>query len=92
MSNTLPTVRCPLCGAPLRFSLANSRKARTPKVFVMLVCPEDARHLRGFISDQAYVRRVVAHLDDATGTGTQGGSAVPVVSDVFGTTQTGGVA
>ena len=71
-------IPCPLCAAPLRFSVARSRKAKVKKVFVMLVCPKDARHLRGFISDQTFVHRVVdGQLDhaldlhlDATGRGT----------------------
>jgi hypothetical protein len=59
-------VRCPVCGAALTVSPARSRKAKRQKVFLMLRCPDDGRHFRGFISDQAVVRRV---MDAATGTG-----------------------
>ena len=52
-------VQCPVCAAELRISPAKSRRAKHPKVFIMLVCPEDGRHFRGFINDQAYVNRVL---------------------------------
>ena len=57
-------IRCPLCGEPLRFSLATSRKAKVKKSFVMLICPEDGRHFRGFIGDQDFVRQTVERLED----------------------------
>ena len=84
MTQSLATVRCPLCHTPLRFSLATSRKAKKPKVFVMLVCTTDARHFRGFISDQAFVRGLVERAEDdlaATGTGTEGGTPTPAPRD-----------
>ena len=59
-------VKCPVCAAVLTVSPAKSRKAKRPKVFLMLMCPADGRHFRGFISDQAVVQRV---MDAATGTG-----------------------
>lgn len=78
MTQQLGNVRCPLCQTPLRFSLASSRRAKKKKHFVMLVCPTDARHFRGFISDQAFVGKLVAQTEGelaATGTGTEGGEA-----------------
>jgi len=64
-------VKCPVCGAVLTVSPAKSRKAKRPKVFLMLVCPTDGRHFRGFISDQPVVQRVmVAAAGTGRGTGT----------------------
>ena len=66
-------VKCPICAEPLRFSIASSRKAKRKKAFVMLVCPKDGRHFRGFISDQQWVGRLVEAQTDTdsrpTGTG-----------------------
>jgi len=63
----------------LKFSLATSRRAKRKKAFVMLVCPTDGRHFRGFISDQQWVERLVdAHVDTklaTTGTGEGTGTA-----------------
>ena len=75
MTQTLGNVRCPLCQTALRFSLASSRRAKVKKHFVMLVCPTDDRHFRGFISDQQFVGRLIAQTEAATGTGTEGGEA-----------------
>ncbi len=67
-------VKCPVCGTVLIVSPAKSRKAKRPKVFLMLMCPADGRHFRGFISDQAVDQRV---MDAATGTGR--GTGTPLV-------------
>ena len=58
MSNQLP---CPLCGNQLSLRTARSRKAKKPKLFLMLTCSQDGRHFRGFIQDREYVGRVLAH-------------------------------
>ena len=50
-------VPCPVCSTPLTVRPATGRKSGNP--FVMLVCPEDGRHLRGFISDKEFVDRVI---------------------------------
>ncbi|MBM3945083.1 MAG: hypothetical protein FJ317_06290 [SAR202 cluster bacterium] len=64
-------VKCPVCAAVLTVSPAKSRKAKKPKAFLMLVCPVDGRHFRGFISDQSIVKRVVdAAAGTSMGTGT----------------------
>ena len=52
-------IACPVCGQPLAFSLATSKKAATKRVFIMLRCPRDGRHFRGFISHRPYVEQVV---------------------------------
>lgn len=81
MNEQLTNVKCPLCQTPLRFSLAKSRKAKKPKHFVMLTCPENARHFRGFISDQLFVGTLITQTEGdlaAKGTGTEGGEAPQV--------------
>ena len=50
-------VPCPVCGTDLTVRPAKGRKSGKP--FVMLVCPEDGRHLRGFISDKDFLDRVI---------------------------------
>ncbi len=52
-------VQCPICKESLKVSLAASRRAKKKKAFIMLVCPNDGRHFRGFISDQEYVANIV---------------------------------
>jgi predicted RNA-binding Zn-ribbon protein involved in translation (DUF1610 family) len=52
---------CPLCGQPLSLRLARGRKSGKP--FVMLICPQDGRHLRAFITDKEYVQGVLAKLE-----------------------------
>ncbi len=69
MTESTPKAGCQVCGAALTFKLATSRKAKIKKVFVMVVCPTDGRHFRGFISDQGYVGRLVDRLG-SSGTGT----------------------
>ena len=59
-------VRCPVCGVALKLTTARSRKAKTPRTFIMLACPKDGRHFRGFISDRDFVQRT---LDAAEGFG-----------------------
>ncbi len=41
---------CPVCGATLRISAAQGRISHKPSL--MLVCPGDGRHFRGFINDR----------------------------------------
>ena len=52
-------IKCPICQTSLVFSLATSRKAKRKKAFVMVKCPGDGRHFRGFISDQKFVGKLV---------------------------------
>lgn len=92
MTQQIGNVRCPLCQTALRFSIASSRKAKRRKVFVMLTCPVDPRHLRAFISDQAFVSKLVAQTEGglaATGTGTEGGEAPQEASSISTTSRTG---
>lgn len=55
-------VLCPLCAQPLAVRLAKGRKSGKP--FIMLRCPVDGRHFRGFITFQPYVAQVLARLED----------------------------
>ena len=59
-------VRCPVCAVALKLTTARSRKAKIPRTFLMLACPKDGRHFRGFISDGDFVQRT---LDAAEGLG-----------------------
>ena len=74
------SIGCPVCATPLKLSPAKSRKAKKPKLFLMLACPMDGRHFRGFINDKEFVQRFVGAANSAvsggatapTGTGTSG--------------------
>ncbi|MFQ6029041.1 MAG: hypothetical protein ACE5Q6_16295 [Dehalococcoidia bacterium] len=60
--NSLPSsVPCLVCQGPLSLRLARGRKSGKP--FLMLVCPRDGRHFRGFVNDQAYVAGVLERLE-----------------------------
>ena len=61
MTPSTPPVPCPVCRTPLTLRLARGRKSGKP--FLMLICPADGRHFRGFINDQAYVKEVLAKLE-----------------------------
>ena len=50
-------IGCPICGKQLTVKAAKGRKSNKP--FIMLVCPEDGRHFRAFITDQQYVMKVI---------------------------------
>ncbi len=54
--------RCVVCGQALAIRLAKGRKSQKP--FLMLVCPQDGRHFRGFINDKNYVSQVLKRLED----------------------------
>lgn len=49
-------ISCPICTNPLSVRVAKGRKSNKP--FIMLVCKQDGRHFRGFITDQTYVKKV----------------------------------
>jgi uncharacterized protein YbaR (Trm112 family) len=59
-----PDLRCPVCAGPLELKLAHGK--RTGKVFVMLICPVNGKHLRAFISDKDFVGSVLAKLEEKT--------------------------
>lgn len=61
MTPVSPSVPCLICGSPLILRLARGRKSGKP--FLMLICPQDGRHFRGFINDQGYVKEVLNKLE-----------------------------
>ena len=54
-------VLCLICKRPLAVRLARGRKSGKP--FVMLLCAQDGRHFRAFISDQDYVAQVIQRVE-----------------------------
>ena len=56
------SIPCIVCGETLTVRLARGRRSGKP--FVMLVCSRDGRHFRAFVNDQAYVSRVLKHVED----------------------------
>ena len=52
---------CPLCGNSLTATIARGRKSGKP--FIMLICPEDGRHFRGFITHRPYIEAVLSKVD-----------------------------
>ena len=54
-------LRCLVCKESLEVRLAKGRKSA--KTFLMLVCPVEGRHFRGFINDQDYVKGVLERLE-----------------------------
>ena len=62
-TNTSSTqLQCPVCQTTLEVRLAQGR--RSGKTFLMAVCPKDGRHIRAFINDQGYVKRVIGMMED----------------------------
>ncbi len=55
------SVNCPVCSGSLAVRMAQGRKSGKP--FIMLVCPQDGRHFRAFITDQPYVKGVMDNLE-----------------------------
>lgn len=51
-----PQLPCLVCGAPLQVRLA--RGTRSGKAFLLVICPTDGRHFRGFVGDQSFVQQV----------------------------------
>jgi hypothetical protein len=64
MSVSAAAVPCLICGTPLSLRLARGRKSGKP--FLMLICPIDGRHFRGFITHRDYVAGVLARLEGQT--------------------------
>jgi hypothetical protein len=61
MTLAASSVPCLICGTPLILRLARGRKSGKP--FLMLICPIDGRHFRGFITHRDYVAGVLARLE-----------------------------
>ena len=56
--------RCLICKEPLTVRLARGRKSGKP--FVMMLCAQNGRHFRAFITDQTYVAGVLERLEART--------------------------
>ena len=56
MTESNLSVPCVVCGVPLTIRPARGRKSG--KSFLMVICPQDGRHFRGFIADKDYVNHV----------------------------------
>ncbi len=54
----MKNIKCPICENNLSVRPSKGRKSNKP--FIMLVCPEDGRHFRGFITDQQYIKKVLS--------------------------------
>ena len=57
-------VPCLVCASALALRLVRGRKSGKP--FLMLICPIDGRHFRGFITHRDYVAGVLARLEGQT--------------------------
>jgi hypothetical protein len=66
MTTSASAVPCLICDTPLMLRLVRGRKSGKP--FLMLICPVDGRHFRGFITYRDYVAGVLARLEGQTPT------------------------
>jgi hypothetical protein len=64
MSTASLQVPCLVCTTPLTLRLVRGRKSGKP--FLMLICPVDGRHFRGFITQRDYVAGVLVRLEGQT--------------------------
>ena len=55
------SLKCTVCHHEIKLGMATGRKSGKP--FLMLVCPHDGRHFRGFISDRDYIAEVVDRVE-----------------------------
>ncbi len=62
-SETVQGPSCPVCGKCLSLKFARGRKSG--KAFIMVICPQDGKHFRGFISERNFVQRVVEQIEAA---------------------------
>jgi hypothetical protein len=61
--NENKSILCPVCGCSLAFQITRGRKSGKPSL--MLKCPRDGRHFRGFICDQNYLQQLLERLEQA---------------------------
>ena len=54
-------ISCLVCQGPLELRVAHGRKSNKP--FLLLICPVDGRHFRGFIADKEYVAGVIRRAE-----------------------------
>ena len=58
---SIQMVPCLVCQQRLELRMAKGRRSGKP--FLMIICPRDGRHFRGFINDRVYVDKVLARLE-----------------------------
>ena len=63
----MKSIKCLVCKGELTVSAARGRKSNKP--FVMLKCSQDGRHFRAFITDQKYVKKVMAGVENPSSNG-----------------------
>ena len=63
----MKSIRCLVCKGELTISAAQGMTSKKP--FVMLKCSQDGRHFRAFITDQEYVKKVMAGVEKPSGNG-----------------------
>ena len=64
----MKSINCPICFSNISVTIAKGRKSNKP--FIMMKCPTDGRHFRGFITDQEYVSNVLHEMENkGSGTG-----------------------
>ncbi len=54
-------ISCLVCHRSLELRVAHGRKSQKP--FLLLICPLDGRHFRGFIADKEYVTEVIRNAE-----------------------------
>ena len=54
------SINCLVCSQAIE--VLPLKSAKTGKYFLQLKCPVDARHIRGFIHDRAFVDSVISNL------------------------------
>ena len=64
INNVAKMAPCLVCGGPLELRTAQGRGSGKP--FLMLICPRDGRHFRGFINDKEFVAGVMSRLESQT--------------------------
>ena len=64
MNNVPNMAPCLVCEEPLELRPAQGRASGKP--FLMLICPRDGRHFRGFINDKEFVAGVMSRLESRT--------------------------
>ena len=57
-------INCLVCSNEIEVKPARGRKSGKP--FIMLICGQDGRHFRAFVTDKEYVKKVFDSLEAAS--------------------------
>jgi hypothetical protein len=60
------TILCPICGEPVKVRLATSARGN---ISIVVSCPKDGRHFRGFINDPPTIEALLIQLKASQSTG-----------------------